>query len=649
MYQRLALLFVLSVTSAPAAPLDSQTKTEYRWRVVVSAAMHPSITATVREQLCRDLKVTLQDDLGAALGVVEVIDLTALPPNKREPLLASFALSGWPALDREEFRKLTGVKTHFVQLDVKDGKFLLSARQHDGDTGLTSPLVRSKLTPDIGKVGRLAGLLVSKDFGPVGTVERVSGDATAAKVTFRGGELPGFESLVKVGDVLAFSVIREQPRPLPKGAKPPRPGQPVEMDRIAQPRDFTYLILTEAGLRGEFSARVLTRWAQPFPTGRTVVGYRAMKWATVQGPVAVRLADEKGNAHGSEFRPQVWAGEGAFTTNPTDQDSFRGTDGLYQSLRQMKGIACVNVKIETGKVQPFPVPVLGDGEPAVLRFSIDPKQIARAAFEQQCEAAARKVGDLLLAQAVLFRDLGPLIAGGDFKTALERATTGLKTLTDADAAATAELARLGTDVMAKDSYPSRVLTACGEQLKVLRASRPDLEKKIDDLKAAIARADDPVRFEREFKANELLRQAREFVARGEVPEAAAKYDELFELTKQEDVKAKKDKLLQEWAPKSDDHRKAREFLLDGWRKASELPEFASQVGRLAGTVDVFAANNDRLGLLNLRGSIVAAGNRLKDLLEVYEADPEKLKEIKAVDDALGVADRKAIEALGKIK
>jgi len=652
--RRISILLLVASPVA-AAPLDPQTKPEYRWRVVVSAAAHPTVTPAVREQLCRDLKVALQDDLGEALGVVDVMDLATVPAAKRDTLLASFALSGWPALDREEFRKLSGVKTHFVQLDVKDGRYLLSARQHDGDTGLTSPMIRTKTTPDIAKVGRLAGLLVARDFGPVATVERVPGEPLAAKVKFRGGELAGFEPHVKVGDVLAFSVIREQPRPPPKGAKPPKPGQPViaDVDRIAQPRDFTYLLLTEAGLRGEFAARVLTRWAQPFPTGRNVAGYRAMKWATAAGPLAVKLTDEKGNAHPPDFRPQVWAGEGAFTTAPSDRESFRGTDGVYQSLRPMTGVACVTVRVGTGKAQGFPVPVLGADLPTVLKFNIDEKEVARAEYEQLCESVDRRVGDLKLTQGELFRGLGALITGGEFKTALDRATKGLKAVTDADKELSDELAKLGTDPMAKDSYTSRVLAVSADKLKSLRTARPDLEKKIEDLKQAIQRADDPVRFEREFKEHELLRQVREFVARGEVPDAAGVYDQLFELTKRDDVKVQKDKLLQEWAPKTDDHRKARDFLLEEWRKASELAEFASLAAKLPGTVDVFAAHNDRLGLLNLRGSIVAAGTRLKDLLEVLDPtadiDAAKIKDIKAVDEALAAADKKAAEALGKMK
>lgn len=651
----LCLPLLLAAAPVAAAPLEPETKAPYRWRVVVSVAAHPTLTPAFRAQLCRELKVALQDDIGEALGLVEVTDLAALPPEKRDPLVAAFAKDGFPALDRDDFRKLTGVKTHFLKLDVRDGRYLISARQHDGDTGLTSPMVRTKATPDVAKVGRVAGLLVARDFGPTATVERLPRDPVNVKVKFRGGELTGFASQVKVGDVLAFSVIREQPRPPPKDAKPPKPGQtvPAEVDRVAQPKEFQYLLITEDGLRGEFGAKVLSRWAVPFPTGRNVAGYRGMKLATADTTVAVRLTDEKGGPHPPDFRPQVWAGEGAFTTAPTDREAFRGTDGLYRSLKPVSGLACVTVRVGSGKAQGFPVPVLGADAPTVLKFNIDEREIARAEFEQLCESAARKVGDVLLTQTELFKGLGTLISAGDFKTALDRATKGLKALTDADAEMTAELAKLGENPLAKDSYTSRVLAVSADQLKALRGSRPDLEKKIADLDAAIKRADDPVRFEREFKANELQRQAREFVARGEVPEAVAVYDQLFELTKQDDIKAAKDKLLQEWAPKSDDHRTARAFLLDEWRKATELPELAAHVGKLPITVAVFAVNGDRLGLLNLRGSIRAAGARLKDILDLLdpaaEPDMAKIKDVKAVNDALAAADKAAVEALEKLK
>jgi len=650
---RAVLLFAAAAASPlVAAPLDHETKTPYRWRVVVSAAAHPTITPAVRARLCRELKVALQADIGPALGTVDVLDLDSLPAADREPLFASFSLSGFDALDRDEFRTLTGVKTHFVRLEVSDGRYQLTTRQHDGDTGLISPLVRTRATVDVTKVGRLAGLMIAKDFGPVATADRVPGDATRATVTFRGGELPGFAAQVKVGDVLAFSVIRERARPAVKGATPLKFGEPVPVDLVARPQEFTYLLITEPGLRGRFGAKVLTRWATPFPTGRNVAGYRAMKWHTAEALLSVRLRDEKGSPHPPDFRPQVWAGEGAFTDTPTDREAFRGADALYQSVRLVKGLACVKVQLGGGKTQPFPVPVLGADAPTVLRFNIDEKEIARAEYEQACEAVRRKVDDVTLTQTELFRGLGPLITAGEFKAALARATSGLKALTDADAELGAELTKLGTNPLAQDSAAARVIAAATERLKTVRATRPDLVKKIEDMKVAIARADDPVRFEKEFKANELLRQAREFVARGEVPEAAAKYDELFELTKDAAVTAAKDKLMREWAPKSDAHGKARDFLLKQWRPAAELPEFVALAGKLSGTVDVFAENDDRLSLLNLRASVVSTDRRLRDLLDFLDGsadgDRAKIADIKSVSDALVAADKKAVEALAKL-
>ena len=649
---RVALLVAVVASPLVAAPLDPKTKSPYRWRVVVSATAHPNITAAVRARLCRELKVALQADIGPALGTVDVLDLDTLPAAQREPLFASFARSGFAAIDREEFRTLTGVKTHFVLLEASNGRYQLSTRQHDGDTGLTSPLVRTRTTADIAKVGRLAGLMVAKDFGPVATVDRVPGDATRATVTFRGGELPGIAAQVKLGDVLAFSVIRERPRPPVKGAKPLKVGEPVPVDFVARPQEFMYLLITEPGLRGQFGAKVLTRWATAFPTGRNVAGYRAMKWHTAEALLSIQLRDEKGNAHPPDFRPKVWAGEGAFTDVPTDREAFRGAGGLYQSMRPVKGLACVKVQLGGGKTQPFPVPVLGADAPTVLKFNIDEKEIARAEYEQACEALRRRADDVKLTQTELFRGLGPLITAGEFKAALARATSGLKALTDADAELSVELDKLGTNPLARDASVGRVIAAAAERLKAVRATRPDLEKKIEDLKMVIARADDPVRFEKEFKADELLRQAREFVARGEVPEAAAKYDELLELNKDAAVTAAKDKLMREWAPKSDEHRQARAFLLTQWRPAAELPEFVALAGKLDGTVDVFAANDDRLGLLNLRASIAAAGRRLKDLLEFLDGsddgDKAKIADIKTVDDALAAADKKAVEALAKL-
>src|SRR5436190_8319524 len=167
MVRRLLLTAAISLFAAgPAfAQLDTETKQPYHWRVVLSAKPHPLVTPDFRERVKRDVVAALQTGLGA-LGTVEVIDLadlTTWPRDRWEPLWQQFDDKGFAALDAP--RDLTGAKTHFLRLEVRDGVFHLESRQHDGFTGLASPGVRRQSTRSPELVGPLAGIMLDRDFG----------------------------------------------------------------------------------------------------------------------------------------------------------------------------------------------------------------------------------------------------------------------------------------------------------------------------------------------------------------------------------------------------------------------------------------------------------------------------------------------------
>ena len=142
MFRRTLAAVVVVLSAAPPAPaqLDAEPKQPYQWRVVLTAKPHPLVTPEFRERVKRDVVAALQTGLGA-LGTVEVIDLAELPRDKWEPLWQQFDDKGFAALDAP--RDLTGAKTHFLRIEYRDGKFHLEARQYDGFTGLSSPLVRA--------------------------------------------------------------------------------------------------------------------------------------------------------------------------------------------------------------------------------------------------------------------------------------------------------------------------------------------------------------------------------------------------------------------------------------------------------------------------------------------------------------------------
>ena len=139
-----------SFVAAPPA-VDAEATTPYKWRVVLSVSPHPTLGPAVKRQFVADLKAALGPALGDDFGSVEIIDLTDTPKDKWEPLWKKVDEKGWAALDGDSLKEhntLTGVKTHFLTLKAADGKFPLQSRQHDGSTGLATPLARTRTVTD---------------------------------------------------------------------------------------------------------------------------------------------------------------------------------------------------------------------------------------------------------------------------------------------------------------------------------------------------------------------------------------------------------------------------------------------------------------------------------------------------------------------
>ena len=640
---------LLLVSTLPVRSADAESKTPYVWRVVLQSQVHPALSIPVRERLCKDLKAALQPGVGGDLGRVEVIDLRAEPEKNWEPLWKEFVDGGWPALEKPEGQKLTGLKTHFVKVTVRDGRtFRVETRQLDGSTGIVSALVRSTETKNVDTLARLTGLLIGKDFGPVGTVESIKDDEKQVSVKFRGGQLPGFEGKVQMGDILAFGMVAEVPRP--NSGNKPKSELPPQL--MGKPQPATYLRVISKISNGECRCEIISRLKDPFVKVKNLVGYRAMKLATQEATVRVRLVDKDGKAPPSTTSLEIWATDTGFTGKPTVHDTLEFRNGLYTSGKSLKHVACVVVRVGSSKNEPHVMPVVPGNEPITLRVNIKKEEIEIAEFEQACERFRARVADAGMAQVELFKALGKLITDGDHKEALTRATKGSKATETADLILSDELAKLKKDKLVKEVYPSSVLSRSEEQLKILRTAKPVLEKRIEDLKSVIDKVNDPVKFEKEFRANELVRQIQYHVGRGEVPEAEPLYDQLIELTKQDAVKAKKAQLVAEWATANDEHKKARAFLLDEWRKATVLAEYQPLFAKLQPTADTLVKHTDKLGLRNLMSAIGITYARLQDQLapldENADADRMLIKDLKAFADEVRKVEQVAEAELKKL-
>ncbi len=641
-------LFALLLVTGPllAAPFESEPTAPYTWRVLLNVAPHRTLGPAVRTRIAADLKAALGPALGDDLGTVQVIDLADTPKDKWEPLWKAWEKSGWAALDDAEFRTFTNVKTHFLTVSENSGKYTLEARQHCGYTCLASPRVRTKTVPDLDTLSRTAGLMLAADFGPVATVEPLPDTVEHCLVRMRGGELPGADRWLKIGDVFQFVVVQDVPRPKQADAKPaptPRPGQVMEVpaDRKGQPQTYSLIRVQEVLKPGVAKAEVFTRFATPFVKSRTVVGYRGLKLATCDAAVSVRLADTEGQSPPPGTPLQVWATEYPPRVKPGDRDVLdleKGKTDLFATRKTLRGVATVVVKLGSSQSDTFPVPILDSGEAVKLTVGFNVEAVRKAKFEDKAERYLNRVIDARRAQEEMFKAVGRLIEKDDPKAALARATAGLKGYTALDATLTKELADLKQTAEAKGPLAAGLLLASERVLDGLRKEGPGLEGRIKDLEAAIAKADNPAEYEKELRGKEINRRIGIHVRRGDIPEALAEYDALIDLTKRDDVKAAKAKLEAEWTPKDDAHADARKYLTDTWAKANSLEEFDAATPVLEQKINLLATANDRLGLRLAVTMVEEAAVRLNDLaagLDVdFQSDKEKLLAIKKTTAAL---------------
>jgi len=645
------LLFAILGLVAPptAAPLDSHANAPYAWRVIVKFESSPWFTPGFRAQIGRDIATALKPAV-EGVAKLEVVDLATIAPEARAPLVKAFAEKGWPALESEEFRKLTDAKTHFLRIAVTSaGGFRLEARQHDGSTGLPSPALRWKETSTPDTVGRIAGMLVGRDFGPTATVEPSEINAETVRVTFRGGALAGFDRLVKAGDVFAVAAIRELPRQAtktPTGVVKPDLSPIV---RVGQPRLYTLLQVDGPIIDGACKCRVLTGLETAFPVARGIVGYRAIKLSTVDGPVQLRVLDQDGTPPAAGQLLVARASDSGFTLRADVRDALELRDGVFRSGRTLKNVACVIVGLGAGREWRFPVPVLGDG-PVVVRVVLKAEDAVRAAYERECQDLRGRVAEARTANAALIDALTALILKGRNQDALDRAKAGSASLTSADAELTAELEKLKKNPAANDPIPSALLGASGDQLVAVRAAKGAVETRIGELTEALKKQADPARYEKEFRAKELVASIRTKVELGDVAEAFDLYDQLFELTQQDDVKAQKKKLEDEWEPRGEAHKSARQFVAQTWRTTAGLAGFRDAVEPLKAALAEMTSLADRLGLRNFLSSLEPAYVKLKVILDDLDpTDRAQVKEVQRLSQELKVIEDGVREELKKIE
>jgi tetratricopeptide (TPR) repeat protein len=632
--------------AAPAQQPDPELKSPYLWRVVVQTKPHPLITPAFRDQLKRDLLAALQPGLGV-FGHVEVIDLNELPPDQWEVLWTNFDHKGFAALDTDPARDLTGTKTHVLRVEVRDGVFHLESRQYDGFSGLATPTVRRQSTRAPELVGRFAGLMVDRDFGLAGTVEPIANKPDEAVIRVRGGLIGPLEKMVKVGDVFAVSQIRRTTRQAPPQQRTatgrlitPPPGTIPPPAFTAAPRDFTLLKVTDQPKDGTVRCKVLTRWQAPFPASASVAGYRCMKLATVEAPLALRLVGNDGRSHERTSNVNVRATDADFAAKAEARDNLDLREGLFRSSHALSGVACVTITVGT-RSDRFPVPVTGT-DPVTLRFELDPKAEEKATFELACLSAARRVADARVAQAACFDAVGKLIAARNNGEALARAKAGREAADAADKGLSDELTQL-REQLSKSQGAKPVLDSVEGQLARLRKGNEELQGSIRELEGMLAKEKDPRVAGRQVQAEGLNTRIGLLLSRGDVDEAINAYDQLVTLVPDDAaVKDRRAKLQAEWKPRSDEHAKARDYLLRTWPALGTIQDYKESLGTLRNAVETCKKSGDKYAFRKVLTHFNSFAVKLTDLIAPLDGNSDSDR--KALEDA-----RMIREQVGKLE
>ena len=646
-------LCLLTPAAAQQPALDPETKGPCLWRVVVQTKPHPLLTPAVRGQLRRDILAALEPGI-AQLGTVDVIDLADLPADKRDPMWQQFIDTGFAAL--EASRDLTGVKTHFLRIEYRDGAFHLESRQYDGFTGLVSPFVRRQAARAPELLGRTAGLMLDRDFGIAGTAEGVPGKADEAKVLIRGGELGPVNRFVKAGDIFAVSQVRLTKRDAPPPARTatgkiiaPPPGSTPPPALSAQLREYTLLRVLDVSKGGECRCAVFSRQQTGLPAGGGVAAYRCMKLATVEAPVAVRLASPDGRTHQQTATLSVLATDDGFTGKTAPRDNLDFREGLFRSSKPLSNVACVVVS--TGPTTSFRFPVaVTSSDPVTLKFNLDPKAEEKAVFERAVLTLASRVSEARNAQTACFSAVAKLITDKKNAEALGRARSGYKSADDAEKGLGEELGQLNEQV-GKSREAAPLLASAAQHLQALKRTSGQLMESIKQLEAVVARENDPSVAAQQLQGDALVTRIGLLLARGDVDEAINAYDQLVSLRDNADVKARRDKLKAEWAPKNADHAKARDYLLKSWPALATVQDLKDSLPQVRNAIDACKKADDRHAVRKFLTVVSDFAVKLNDLVAPLDAnsdaDRKSLADAKEVRDVVGKAETELVEFLKK--
>jgi len=561
----------------------SELKEPYRLQVVVRVADNRLLTDVFKKQLRRELG----DGLRAACGPLARVEVT-----DKHPRLAEIDERGLQALD--SWREVTGVKTHFVLIDFADGQYVIQARQHDGLTGLASPVVRRRRTPDRQFVARAAALLIDRDFGPVGTVVE-KGDGTTVKVELHGGGLGvGLGRWVKKGEIFLLAAV------VPGGG-----------GERSVPVRWAVLRAEDAPKDGALTCQLFRRHRDPFAAGGT---FRCLHVATVKAPLRLRFVEAGARTPTPRSNLLVQVQRHSFGDDePGREQGTTDLDGYFQADRDKPFDHLAFVKVMEGGRAVARIPVaLVDDRPVSIPISI--KAETAAPLQTRRRFWLQHLYEALEVNQQLFKELNALARKPDQRqAALDRARKGLDNMKATIEQLLKEQGNL--EKMAKEQGTPLDLKDGRQRFKELEKDRDDLQELIESQEKVLAKENDPRR--RELLG--MVEQGKALEKDFEVGQALELYRKANAELKDEELKKRIEKLEGVWKPQSAAHAEARKFIYGPWGEfdAAKMKERIQEAQKALKTCE---GVKDTLGVQKLLRVAVGHVARLRAQLNALAPD-----------------------------
>jgi tetratricopeptide (TPR) repeat protein len=618
---RLLLGMLLIGLWAPLAraDLDAEQDRPYLLQVVLHMSDNRVFSQVFRDKVQREVG----DSLQAALGKLARVEVASSHPRLAEVEEKGLqrALDGW--------NFITGTKLHFVFIDYVDGRYEIQARQYDGLAGLASPVLRMPPAPitDRQLVARSAALLVSEDFGVVGTVGRPDNDKV--EVAIKGATVPGasLSPWLRRGDVFAVTQIVHQ------GA-----------DQRSYRQDWTLLVAQDEPQNGICPCRLFHRYKGSLQAGAGVAGYRCLKLHTVRAPLRLRLVakDSPGTPlSGRTIQVRSQGFEGAAETRTTDND------GLIRTSQSYDNAAFVQILDSSEMLAQLPVQLIDDRP---ITVAVEPRRGGdqRAKLDTDRRQWQRKVYDTVEIATAIVRDFNDLMGLQAHDKAMAKLQEGVKILDTDLIDLKAKRASLGKE--AASLNVALDLSQEEESLRDLETRGAQMKDRIANLQKTLQEESDPQR----RKWAEMAEQARSLQEAYEFDKAIALYEKILaEGSEDKSVRAQLEQLKTAWAIKSPEHRQARAFIYQELPRVQNAADMKAKFKQAQDAFEVCRQVDDRLTprmLLKVIGNITGKLAKELESLRVDTQDDRTTAEtIKSVSDDLRRLSEEATDFLKKEK